>query len=192
MACLAAYGGFDSVEPDRSAGKTALVLSAGGMYGSYQAGVWRAVSNWIQPDIVVGASIGCLNGWLIAGGCKSDDLVDRWVRFDSRSRPKWRVPPYLSEGLIDTDPVENWIEEIYNVCTPKVAYGAVATEFRTMRPRLFQWPYVTWRHLMASCAVPLFLRQRSIEGKYYADGGLLDPLPIWAAYRDGGQTHHRS
>src|SRR6185436_480327 len=49
--------------------RTALVLSGGGMFGAYQAGVWAALHHSIQLDMVVGASIGCLNGWLIAGGC---------------------------------------------------------------------------------------------------------------------------
>ena len=173
------------IESGRSGEKTALVLSAGGMFGSYQAGVWRVLSEWMQPDIVVGASIGSLNGWLIAGGLSGDELVNRWVRFDSRSTPKWRIPSYLSEGLIDTDPVENWIEEIYNACTPRTEFGAVVTQIRTMHPQLFRWPEVTWRHLMASCAVPLFLRQHRIDGRFYADGGLVDPLPIWAAVEMG-------
>jgi predicted acylesterase/phospholipase RssA len=139
----------------------------------------------IEPDIVVGASIGALNGWLIAGGCRGDDLVYRWMHFEHGSRPKWRIPTYLSDGLIDTDPVEMWVQEVYSSCTARARFGCVATEFRTMRPRLFQSPAVTWRHLMASCAVPLFLRQHRLDGVYYADGGLLDPLPVWAAVEMG-------
>ena len=30
--------------------KTALVLSAGGMFGAYQAGAWREVSSSFRPD----------------------------------------------------------------------------------------------------------------------------------------------
>ena len=40
---------------------TALVLSAGGMYGAYQAGAWKAIADIFQPDLVVGASIGAIN-----------------------------------------------------------------------------------------------------------------------------------
>src|SRR4051812_49929012 len=62
-----------------AAGKTALVLSAGGMFGAYQAGVWKALGNILQPDIVVGASVGALNGWLIAAGSHGDELARRWL-----------------------------------------------------------------------------------------------------------------
>ena len=47
--------------------KTAVVLSAGGNYGAYQAGAWEVLAPIVEPDIVVGASVGSLNGWAIAG-----------------------------------------------------------------------------------------------------------------------------
>ena len=59
--------------------KTALVLSAGGMFGAYQAGAYRAIAEIAPPDIVVGASVGALNGWPIAGGCTPDHLIERWL-----------------------------------------------------------------------------------------------------------------
>ena len=45
---------------------TALVLSAGGMFGAYQAGAWKALAPELSPDLVVGTSAGSLNGWAIA------------------------------------------------------------------------------------------------------------------------------
>src|ERR1035438_5321759 len=54
----------------------ALVLSAGGMFGAYQAGAWNVLSRRFQPDLVVGASVGALNGWAIAGGCSPAELLD--------------------------------------------------------------------------------------------------------------------
>ena len=53
----------------------ALVLSAGGMFGAYQAGAWNVLSQRFQPDMVVGTSVGALNGWAIAGGCPPDELL---------------------------------------------------------------------------------------------------------------------
>ncbi len=46
----------------------ALVLSAGGMFGAYQAGVWKALSRSFHPDLIVGASVGALNSWAILAG----------------------------------------------------------------------------------------------------------------------------
>ena len=55
--------------------RKALVLSAGGMFGAYQAGAWEVLSQSFQPDIVIGASIGSLNGWAIAAGCDPGNSV---------------------------------------------------------------------------------------------------------------------
>jgi predicted acylesterase/phospholipase RssA len=44
---------------------------------------------------------------------------------------------------------------------------------------------LTWRHLAASCAIPGVLPQYRIHGRWYTDGGLLNPLPIWAAIELG-------
>ncbi len=89
--------------------RTALVLSAGGMFGAYQAGVWSSLEGLIKPDIVVGASIGSLNGWLIAGGSTGEDLRRRWLNLDEASEPLWRFPKQLSDGILDSTKMENWI-----------------------------------------------------------------------------------
>src|ERR1039457_6584211 len=71
----------------------ALVLSAGGMFGAYQAGVWNVLSRRFQPDLVVGTSAGALNGWAIAGGCPPAELVDMW-----RGRARALFPPASGVG----------------------------------------------------------------------------------------------
>src|SRR6201988_5445318 len=49
-------------------GQVVLVLQGGGALGAYQAGVFEALSNaGIEPDWVIGTSIGAINGALIAG-----------------------------------------------------------------------------------------------------------------------------
>ena len=43
--------------------KIALVLSGGGSRGAYQCGVWQALEELgIKIDIVVGVSVGAING----------------------------------------------------------------------------------------------------------------------------------
>jgi NTE family protein len=168
--------------------RTALALSAGGMFGAYQAGVWEALSEVFQPDIVVGASIGSLNGWLIAGGSSPSALVDRWLHLDSIQQIRWRFPKRLSDGFIDSALLEEWIQEMCLNCQPRSEYGAVLTELRTLTPRLFRWPDITWQHMAASCGVPGFLPQRRIAGTFYTDGGLVDPSPVWAAIDMGADV----
>ena len=50
------------------AGQVVLVLQGGGALGAYQAGVYQALHDaGIEPDWVIGTSIGAVNGAIIAG-----------------------------------------------------------------------------------------------------------------------------
>jgi NTE family protein len=49
-------------------GQVVLVLQGGGALGAYQLGVFEAMdASGIQPDWVIGTSIGAINAALIAG-----------------------------------------------------------------------------------------------------------------------------
>ena len=55
-------------EPRPGPGQIVLVLQGGGALGAYQAGVYQALhEGGIEPDWVVGTSIGAINASLIAG-----------------------------------------------------------------------------------------------------------------------------
>src|SRR5580765_4029092 len=57
---------------------TALVLSAGGMFGAGEVGVWLALRDRVQFDLIVGASAGAWVGWCIACGMPTEELVRHW------------------------------------------------------------------------------------------------------------------
>ena len=73
-----------TLPPDIS--QVVLVLQGGGALGAYQVGVYQALHEaGIEPDWVIGTSIGAINASLIAG----NDLADRLSRlreFWSRSQ----------------------------------------------------------------------------------------------------------
>lgn len=64
--------------------QTVLVLQGGGALGAYQAGVYQALhEHGIEPDWVIGTSIGAINACLIAGARPEDRLQrleDFWRR----------------------------------------------------------------------------------------------------------------
>lgn len=65
-------------------GQVVLVLQGGGALGAYQMGVFRALhESGIEPDWVIGTSIGAINASLIAGN-KHEDRLDRMEEFWSR------------------------------------------------------------------------------------------------------------
>jgi NTE family protein len=75
--------------------QTVLVLQGGGALGAYQAGVYQGLSEaGIEPDWVIGTSIGAINAALIAGNKPADRLnrlKDFWdlVRTRSPLKMSW-------------------------------------------------------------------------------------------------------
>jgi len=62
-------------------GQIVLVLQGGGALGAYQVGVYRALHEaGVEPDWVIGTSIGAINASLIAGNAPGDRL-DRMGEF---------------------------------------------------------------------------------------------------------------
>ncbi|MBZ5608837.1 MAG: patatin-like phospholipase family protein [Acidobacteriia bacterium] len=159
-----------------------LVLSAGGMYGAYQAGAWKALADVFQPDLIVGASIGAVNGWAIAGGCHPDELIRRWLSLpDDAGRYRWKLPKTIFGGILDSRPLERAIREIYESFQPQVNFALVVTDLLKLRPRIFQAGQVTAEHLVASTAIVGLFDQVRLDGRLYSDGGLLAAVPLWAA-----------
>ena len=79
-----------------------LVLQGGGALGAYHAGVYHALHEHdIEPDWIIGTSIGAINASLIAGNARADRL-ERLKEFWSRMahRPQFTVPAWT--GLPDT------------------------------------------------------------------------------------------
>lgn len=64
----------------------------------------------------------------------------------------------------------------------------VATDAETGKARYFDKsdiPRNDYRVFMASSCLPVFCRPIEIDGHYYYDGGLSDPVPVLKAFEDG-------
>jgi NTE family protein len=166
---------------------TALVLGGGGMFGAYEAGVWKALEGGFRPDMIVGASIGALNGWAIAGGCPADEWIAEWLSLGTRGQLRARLPGGVFDGLFDSGPLQAYVRGLTRRFRPGVRFGAALLSVRRLETRVFWDEAVTWRHLCASCGVPVLLKQYRIDGCRWADGGLLSALPLQAAI-DAGAT----
>jgi len=71
-----------------ASGQIVLVLQGGGALGAYQAGVYQAMHEaGIEPDWIIGTSIGAINASLIAGNAREvrlDKLREFWRRVERR------------------------------------------------------------------------------------------------------------
>src|SRR5690242_1247972 len=82
--------------------KVGLVLQGGGALGSYQAGVFEALSNSeYTPDWVAGISIGAINAAIIAGNPKERRLDQLRAFWQSITAPLWKWPDL--SGLLAGD-----------------------------------------------------------------------------------------
>jgi NTE family protein len=165
--------------------KTALVLSAGGMFGAYQAGAYRAIAEYAPPDIVVGASVGALNGWPIASGCDPLHLAERWLDPSAGDTLKLFPNHGWRNGWFDPAALRAQAQRLWGEYAPAIPYGLVVTELPGLHVRLVRHPAVRPEHLHATCSIPLFLPPVRIDGRRYLDGGLFEKLPLWAALEMG-------
>jgi NTE family protein len=81
----------------KAKGQVVLVLQGGGALGAYQAGVYQALHEaGIEPDWVIGTSIGAINGALIAGNTaeqRLERLREFWKRVADDS-------PYATAAIV--------------------------------------------------------------------------------------------
>jgi NTE family protein len=135
------------------------------MFGAWQAGAWAAAADSFQPDLIVGASVGSLNGYAIACGSTPEALREMW----------------LDEKTASFDRLEINLKKMAAEHRPRIDYALVVTDLLRLKPIVYRGDAVKWQHLAASCAVPLVLPQVRIDGRWCSDGGLLNPLPVYAA-----------
>jgi NTE family protein len=83
----------DECSPSNLPGQVVLVLQGGGALGSYQAGVYQALHEaGIEPDWIIGTSIGAINAALISGNPRHQRLArlkEFWKRVECA--PIWNV-----------------------------------------------------------------------------------------------------
>src|ERR1035438_6422683 len=152
----------------------ALVLSAGGMFGAYQAGAWNVLSRRFRPDLVVGASVGALNGWAfpggwahrgrrplpdraenggalngwaIAGGCSAAELLDMWRAPATGGLMKLRFPFVPWNGCIDPTALARQVQDWYTRFKPRVPYSATVVEVPRLRLVRVPMEQITPAHL---------------------------------------------
>jgi NTE family protein len=147
----------------------ALVLSGGGLFGAWQAGAWSALAREFEPDLIVGASIGSLNGYLIACEVSPEEILGMWCDAEFRN-------------LGDLHGTLRRITSRYTLRRP---FAVAVTDILTMKVRTYRDGEVSWRHLAASCAVPPVYAPVRLDGRWYTDGGLTNPLPVWVATEAG-------
>lgn len=181
------------------AGPVAFVLGGGGVLGATQVGMLRALlEGGIRPDLVVGTSVGALNGsvfacdptlasvdrlselWgsLSSAGVFSGSLVSQAARVIKHGTHLHSAQP-LRRLLAEQLPVDR-IEDL------PVSFACVAASIERAAAHWFDSGPIA-EAVLASCAVPGLLPPAVIEGEHFLDGGLVDSVPVGRAVALGAR-----
>ena len=184
--------------------RKALVLAGGGARGSYQVGVWRALTElgW-NPQIITGTSVGSLNGAMFALDLY-ETARDMWTSIRSQdvmelpeeTRNLTELHQFLRDvvraGGMDVTPLEEIVERVLDedaLRASPIRFGLVTVEKRGLKPRelpLEEIPKGKVKdYLLASAACFPALRPYEIDGVKYIDGGWRDNMPLELAAKMG-------
>ncbi len=177
---------------------TAFVLGGGGVHGAVEVGMLRALQErGIVPDLIVGTSIGALNGALLAEEFDAAvaRLTDLWLRIDAaspfdaslleRASTFARTRTHLHTDhrlrrLLMTHLRTRRIEDL------TLPFQCVAASIERAGARWFdRGPLIP--ALLASTAVPGLLPPVEIGGEHHLDGGLVDSIPVARALELGAR-----
>lgn len=98
-----AMGSTDTPKPGGLPGQVVLVLQGGGALGAYQVGVYQAMHEaGIEPDWIIGTSIGAINGAIIAGNrveARFARLAEFWKGLQRDQPAAWPWWPPAGNAL---------------------------------------------------------------------------------------------
>ena len=180
-----------------NAPRTAFVLGGGGKWGAVEVGMLAALTDaGIEPDLIVGTSIGAINGAVYAtdpSPIAIERLESLWKSPATREalsgsmltrlknvgqlRPALNDHTAIRELLRTTVYVRHFDELA-------VSFQCVAASIERAAERWFSDGDLV-EALLASASVPGLFPPVEIDGEHYYDGGLVNSVPVDRAIRLG-------
>jgi NTE family protein len=198
------YDNSAEISSARKEPMTAFVLGGGGARGALQVGALRALLEaGLQPDIVVGSSVGAINGaYLAVRGARLDlisGLEDAWHDADAYDL----LPSNYLGMAVRALFYRYGADSVYRLRRFLVDHGldprlrfrdlngvpflCVATDLRTGDVMLYgvDPDHSVLKGVLASTALPPWAHPLSQDDGLLIDGGLLSNLPIEPALAQG-------
>ena len=177
-----------------------FVLSSGANLGAVQVGMLRAlVEHGIRPDLVVGCSVGALNG----AGLAQDPtpagvarMAHVWETTAGRDlMPRQWIPPAVAmarrgEAVHPNDGLCQLLERTVTAATfaeLPTPFQCVASDVREGAEAWFDsGPLID--AVLASAAMPAMFPSVEIGGRRYLDGAIVNDVPVQRAVELGART----
>ncbi|GAA1125329.1 patatin-like phospholipase family protein [Nocardioides aquiterrae] len=178
---------------------TAFVLGGGGVLGAVEVGMLRAVlERGITPDLVLGTSVGALNGAMVAREPRLsviDKLTELWQGASQQTQQVYGDSPLrtvrraVATGthLWSSKPLRQALEDEFGDVTFEelpVRFQVCAANIERAAEHWFDsGPVVP--AVVASAAVPGLLPPAQVDGEHYLDGGIVNSIPLGRAVQLG-------
>ncbi len=180
--------------------RTAFVLGGGGVLGAADVGMLRALLEaGVRPDVVLGTSVGALNGALVAAdpgpeviqrlvGLWESAAAGREVYSDGAVRQVSRAVR-TGTHLHSSEPLRRRLHQELG----ERSFDDLAVPFQCCASsieRAAEHWFTSGRlvdAVMASAAVPGLLPPAVVDGQHYLDGGIVNSIPVARAVTCGAE-----
>lgn len=180
---------------------TAFVLGGGALRGASQIGMLHALLGaGIRPDLVVGTSVGAINGSVVAhdptprGAACLESLWFAAIRQAARSpwflraAIGWRTASTANAtAQLIVAAVANHFGPDARIEDLAIPLSVAATEVESSSEHWFRNGSLA-HAILASSSFPGLLPALSHRGRHFLDGALVSPVPVLEAVRRGATT----
>ncbi len=181
--------------------RVAFVFGGGGVRGAVEIGMLQALlDRGIHPDLIVGTSVGAINGALLAADPTPrviDTLMDAWASpaaaavygegFLAQAGRVVRTRTHLNSP----EPLRRLLERAlgrgaaFEGLAVRLKVVAACIE-RAAEHEFSSGPLVP--AILASTAVPGLFPPAEVDGEHFIDGGVVNSIPIAPAVDAGART----
>jgi len=186
------------VAAEAAGSKTAFVFAGGGSFGAVQVGMLDAlVRRSVRADVIVGSSVGALNGAYFAGdptldGVRRLEAIWRGLRRRDVFPVGWRSLLgflYRRDFLVASDALRALVENnlgYKNLEDAKIPIHIVATNILTGGTVVLSQGSAA-QAIIASAAIPVVFPPVQFSDVYLADGAVSSNTPVSAAVARGAR-----
>ncbi len=178
--------------------RTAFVLGGGGLLGAVEVGMLQALfERDIRPDLVLGTSVGALNGLVVASDPTSaavDRLLDLWSSvgesnevYSDRTWRQLQRAVRTGTHIHSAKPLRERLDQEFGNVTFEeltVPFQCCAASIERAAEHWFTTGPVV-PAVVASAAVPGLLPPARVDGEHYLDGGIVNSIPVGRAVELG-------
>lgn len=167
-----------------AAAHTALVLCGGGARGAMQVGFYQAIVELgVSFDLIIGSSVGALNGALISAEMPPTELAKLWRGLKKRDVLAWNWRALRGEtgGLYTFTPLRRLLHEVLPIrCFEELKHSLIitTTNLQTGQPCYHERQGDLIDPVIASMSLPGAFPPVWIAGHQHVDGGVADNVPF--------------